>query len=69
MKKSSVNTKSILSEVNRILGITDSYQAPDRMLQVVTSQNRQERDRIYQQLADLNDCDYSIDWFFEYFQE
>lgn len=68
-KKSSANTKSISSEVNKILGIADSYQAPERMLQIVMSDNHEERDRIYQQLADMFDNDYSKDWFFEYFQE
>lgn len=61
--------KSILSKINAILNIADSYQAPERMLQLVLSTNKEERDRIYLQLADLFDCDYSKDWFFEYFQE
>jgi hypothetical protein len=33
------------------------------------SNNHEERNRIYQQLADMNDCDYSLDWFWAYFQE
>ena len=39
------------------------------MLQIVMSDNHEERDRIYQKLADMFDNDYSKDWFFEYFQE
>ena len=69
MKKSSVNTKNILSEVNHILGINDSYQAPDRVLALVTGDDRRERDRVYYELAELFGSDYSRDWFFEYFQE
>ena len=67
--KSNVNTKSILSKVNEILAIGDSYQAPDRVLQLVLSTDREERNRTYNQLSDLFDNDYSHDWFFEYFQE
>ena len=69
MKKSSGNTKNILSEVNHILGINDSYQAPDRVLALVTGDDRRERDRVYYELAELFGSDYSRDWFFEYFQE
>ena len=68
-KKSSVNTKSILSDINEILGITDSYQAPDRMLQLVLQENKEERDKVYLSLADYFKNDYSKDWFWEYFQE
>lgn len=69
MTKLSANTKSILSKVNEILSISDSYQAPDRVLQLVLSTDRKERNNVYNQLADLFDNDYSKDWFFEYFQE
>lgn len=69
MKKSSVNTKSILSDINEILGIADSYQAPDRMLQIVLQEDKKERNKIYLSLADYFKNDYSKDWFWEYFQE
>ena len=69
MKKSNASTKNILSEVNHILGINDSYQAPDRVLALVTGDDRRERDRVYYELAELFGSDYSRDWFFEYFQE
>ena len=69
MKKSSGNTRSTLSKVNEILGINDSYQAPDRVLALVTGDDRRERDRVYYELAELFGSDYSRDWFFEYFQE
>lgn len=63
------NIKSIMSEVNRILSINDSYEAPERVLKVVTSDNKRERDQIYYELAKLNKFDFSKDWFWEYFQE
>lgn len=69
MMKSNENMKSILFKVNEILGIGDSYQAPDRVLQIVLSEDKDKRNHIYQELADMFDCDYSRDWFFEYFQE
>jgi len=67
--KSKENTKSILSEINAILGIQDSYQAPERVLSIVTSEDHAERDRIYYDLACTFGHDYSKDWFWEYFQE
>ena len=69
MKKSSGNTKNILSEVNQILGIKDSYQAPDRVLALVTGDDKKQRDEVYYELAELFGSDYSRDWFWEYFQE
>lgn len=69
MKKSSGNTKSILSDINDILAISDSYQAPDRMLQIVLQKDKKERDKNYLSLADYFKNDYSKDWFWEYFQE
>ena len=69
MKKSSGNMRNTLSKVNEILGIDDSYQAPDRVLALVTGVDRRERDRVYYELAELFRSDYSRDWFFEYFQE
>lgn len=68
-KKSSASTTSILSEINRILRISDSYQAPERVLQVITAEDTTERARIYRELAALYGDDYQQDWFFEYFQE
>ena len=69
MKKSSVNTKNILTNVNNILGISDSYQAPDRVMQIMLDMDEKERKKIYLELAELFEYDYSKDWFFEYFQE
>lgn len=69
MKKSSGNTKNILSEVNLILGIKDSYQAPERVLALVTGDDKRKRDEVYYELAELFGSDYSRDWFWEYFQE
>jgi len=69
MKKSSESTKNILSEVNHILGIQDSYQAPERVLALVTGDDKRQRDEVYYELAELFGSDYSRDWFWEYFQE
>ena len=67
MKKSNASTKNILSEVNLILGIKDSYQAPDRVLALVTGDDKKQRDEVYYELAELFGSDYSRDWFWEYF--
>lgn len=67
--KSKESIKSIMTEVNKILSINDSYEAPERVLKIVTSDNKKERDQIYYELAKLNKFDFSKDWFWEYFQE
>lgn len=69
MKKSNASTKNILSEVNLILGIKDSYQAPERVLALVTGDDKSQRNKVYYELAELFGSDYSRDWFWEYFQE
>jgi len=68
-KRSNGSTRSILSDINQVLGIDDSYQAPDAVLQLMQSGDIVARDRVYYEMAGLFGCDYSKDWFFEYFQE
>lgn len=61
--------KSILSEINRILGITDSYQAPDGIMRLLLGDDRKERIRVFQEMAELFKFDYSYDWFHQYFED
>ena len=63
------NTKSILSEVNKILNIEDSYKAPDRVLRLLLNDDKESRSDVFYQSAKLFSFDFSRDWFWEYFQE
>ncbi|WP_271396854.1 N-6 DNA methylase [Salinicoccus roseus] len=58
---------SITDSINRILKINDSYQAPQRLMDLLTG-DKAERDHVFKEMAYLFDHDYSFDWFHEYFQ-
>ncbi|MED9968574.1 MAG: N-6 DNA methylase [Ruminococcus sp.] len=60
-------TKNMLSKINDILEISDSYQAPEKMMNILKNKN-QRRD-IFFKFLELFDYDLSYEWFFEYFQE
>lgn len=59
---------SALNEINKILGIKDSYKAPDRLMDILYGDIK-ERDKVFKQFLELYDYDVSWDWFHEYFQE
>ena len=59
---------SVLNEINKILGIRDSYKAPDRLMDILYGDIK-ERDKVFKQFLELYDYDVSWDWFHEYFQE
>lgn len=54
---------------NGILNIRDSYEAPARVLELLTSSPTAERDSVFYALAKVNGFDFSADWFWAYFQE
>lgn len=58
---------SKINEINAILGITESYKAPDRMLEILY--DRPKREEVFRQFLELFDYDVDFDWFHEYFQE
>lgn len=58
----------ILTDINKILGITDSYQAPSRIMEIIFGE-RKKRDRIFYELGDYFKHDYSYDWFYYYFSD
>ena len=60
--------KSKLSDINRILGISDSYQAPARIMDVIFG-NRTTRDGVYSRLSETFGFDFSYDWFHQYFED
>ena len=59
---------SVLNEINKILGIRDSYKAPDRLMDILYGDIK-ERDKVFKQFLELYNYDVSWDWFHEYFQE
>ena len=63
------NTKSILSEINKILNIEDSYEAPDRVLRLLVDDDKESRFDVFYRIAKLFSHDFSQDWFWQYFQE
>lgn len=63
------NTKSILSDINKILNIRDSYEAPDRVLRLLLEDNEELRKDVFYRISKLFSFDFSRDWFWEYFQE
>lgn len=57
----------VLKSINQVLGITDSYKAPDRIMEILF--NREERKKTFLQLLELFRYKLDYDWFHEYFQE
>ena len=58
---------TITNSINKILKINDSYQAPQRLMDLLTG-DKTERDHVFKEMAYLFNHDYSFDWFHEYFQ-
>lgn len=59
--------KNLLSDINKLLGITDSYQAPERIMNILFSKESIRR-QIFKNFLDYFKCDVSYDWFYEYFE-
>lgn len=59
---------NVTNEVNKILNIKDSYQAPKRLMDILCG-DRDERDKVFKQFLELFKYDVTFDWFHEYFQD
>lgn len=57
----------MLNEINKILKINDSYQAPQKIMDILYGDIK-ERNKVFNQMSELFDNNYSFDWFHEYFQ-
>lgn len=53
-------------DINKILGITESYNAPAKIMEILKSD---ERDVTFQKFLEGFEYDLSYDWFHHYFQE
>lgn len=58
---------TLLNDVNQILGIKDSYEAPGRMLEIL--KNPAEREGVFFKFLELFDYNLDEEWFYKYFQE
>lgn len=57
---------SASEKINAILGIDEPYKAPQRIMEVVTGD---ERDSVYNAFLEAHEYDVSRDWFHEYFED
>ena len=60
---------NITAQYNEIFGIRDSYEAPSRVLQLLTESSKVDRNDCFYRLAKVNNFDFAKDWFWEYFQD
>ena len=55
-----------MADINKILGITESYKAPAKIMEILRSE---ERDLIFHEFLAAFNYNVSFDWFHDYFQE
>lgn len=60
-------TENTLSKVNKLLNISDSYQAPERIMQILKDESK--RKEIFFNFLELFEYDLSYEWFYKYFQD
>lgn len=58
----------ILNDINKMLEITDSYQAPERIMNILKG-DKLNRVKIYFSFLNYFKYDVSYDWFHEYFED
>lgn len=58
----------ILEDINKLLDITDSYQAPGRVMEILFG-DKNRRNLVFKSFLDYFKCDVSYDWFHEYFED
>lgn len=55
--------------INKMLGISDSYQAPARIMEILLEWQEEERHQLFMDFIEAHKYDLSYDWWHEYFQE
>ncbi|WP_347099609.1 N-6 DNA methylase [Staphylococcus ureilyticus] len=58
----------ILTKINNLLGIKESYKAPDRLMEILYM-DKPERDKYFMDFLNAFDKDVTYDWFHDYFQD
>lgn len=61
-------TESATAKMCRLLGIDEPYQAPARVMEIVTS-DEHERNEVYVRMLDAYDYDVTYDWFHEFYED
>ncbi len=56
-----------IDEWNALLGIDDSYKAPDALLEIL--RNRERREDLFREALARHNYDVGYDWFHRYFQD
>lgn len=54
-------------DYNKIFGVEDSYQAPEKIMKILYDKDK--REKMFKELLEANDYNVDFDWFYEYFQE
>lgn len=67
MKTSKQTTENTLSKVNRILGINESYKAPEAMMKALFDEEN--RKGMFLQFMEAFDYELDREWFYEYFED
>ena len=60
-------TESMLSKINRIIGVDESYKAPERMMEIISDKDL--ADEVFKKFLEEFDFDLSYEWFNEYFED
>lgn len=60
-------TESTLSKINRIIGVDESYKAPERMMEIISDKDL--ADEVFKKFLEEFDFDLSYEWFNEYFED
>lgn len=58
----------VLTKINNLLGIKESYKAPDRLMEILYME-KSERDKYFMDFLNAFDKDVTYDWFHDYFQD
>ena len=54
-------------DYNEIFGVNDSYKAPEKIMSILY--NKEEREKLFMELLEVNNFNVDFDWFHEYFQK
>ena len=54
-------------ELKEILNVSDSYQIPDKLMQIIY--NKEEREELFVKLLEVNDYQVGHDWFIKHFED
>lgn len=66
-KMSKQATENMLYKINNLLGITESYKAPERLINILSDQKKSKE--IFFKFLETFDYDLSYEWFNQYFED